>query len=100
MSVPVANAIDFSGLTPREGRVVEGVLGYDFLARFVVSIDYAAGELRLSDRSTFRDDRATSIPITFTSDHPHVEAEIRLADGETIRGTFVVDVGWSPAALA
>ena len=97
VSVPVANAIDFSGLTPREGRVVEGVLGYDFLARFVVSIDYAAGELRLHDRTTFRDDRATSIPITFVDNHPHVEAEIRLADGEAVRGRFIVDVGSSLA---
>lgn len=101
VTVTLSSAIDFSGLTGREGRVVEGVLGYDFLARYVVSIDYVAGELRLHDRNGFRDDRATSIPITFVGNHPHVEAEIRLTDGETIRGTFLVDVGSSlPLSLA
>jgi hypothetical protein len=93
----VNSAIDFSGLTPREGRVIEGVLGYDFLSRYVVAIDYAGGELRLHERAAFRDDGAAWIPITFASNHPHVTAEIRLADGETIRGTFVVDVGSSLA---
>jgi predicted aspartyl protease len=95
--VTLSSAIDFSSLTPREGRVIEGVLGHDFLERFVVTIDYAGGELRLQDRRTFRDDPATSIPITFVGNHPHVAAEIRLADGGTARGTFVVDVGSSLA---
>ena len=96
IAVPVSRAIDFSGLTPREGRVVEGVLGYDFIAGFVVAIDYVGGELRLYDRSSFRyQGPGVSIPVRFVNNHPHIDAEIRLADGETVRTTFLIDVGSS-----
>ena len=84
----------------REGRRMDGILGADFIASRVMALDYAAAQLRLYDRARFRyTGTGTSLPITFASGHPHVEAELRLADGETLRGRFVVDVG-SSAALA
>jgi predicted aspartyl protease len=93
---PVPSALDLSGLPPREGHRMDGILGYDFIKRFVVAIDYAKQELRLYDARSFRyDGSGTSIPVTFSQNHPHVEAEVRLADGATVKGRMVVDVGAS-----
>src|SRR3954468_17191460 len=93
---PVPSALDLSGLPPREGHCMDGILGYDFIKRFVVAIDYAKQELRLYDARSFRyDGSGTSIPVTFSQNHPHVEAEVRLADGATVKGRMVVDVGAS-----
>jgi len=93
---PVSSALDLSRLPPREGHRMDGILGYDFVRRFVVAIDYVHEELRLYDARSFRySGSGTSIPITFSGNHPHVDAEVRLADGATIKGRMVVDVGAS-----
>ena len=93
---PVPSALDVSGLPPREGHRMDGILGYDFISRFVVAIDYVKEELRLYDARTFHyEGPGTSIPVTFSGKHPHVDAEVRLADGATIKGRMVVDVGAS-----
>jgi len=87
-------------LPPREGHRMDGILGYDFIRRFVVAIDYVKQELRLYDARSFKyDGPGESIPVTFSGNHPHVDAEVRLGDGATIKGRMVVDVG-SSASLA
>lgn len=98
ITLPVTRAIDFSGLTPREGRRIEGVIGHDFIRRFVVALDYVNREMQLHDRSSFTyTGSGSSVPLTFANNHPHVQAEIELADGERLSGVFVVDVGSSLA---
>lgn len=93
---PVPSALDLSRLPPREGHRMDGILGYDFISRFVVAIDYVKQELRLYDARTFRyDGPGTSVPVTFANNHPFVDAEVRLADGATLKGRMVVDVGAS-----
>jgi hypothetical protein len=100
VEVPVPSAIDFSMLTPRTGRRVEGVLGFDFIRRYVVEIDYVGRELRLHPRDgfTYRG-RGTAVPVTFVGNHPHADGAIRLADGTLLPARFVIDVG-SSLALA
>jgi hypothetical protein len=96
----VSGALDFSRLPPRSGHRMDGMLGYEFIRRFVVAIDYVKQELRLYDARTFRyEGPATSIPLIFIENQPHVMAEVRLADGASIKGRMVLDVG-SGGALA
>jgi hypothetical protein len=91
---PVSVAIDLSKLPAREGHRMDGILGYDFIRRYVVAIDYVKQELRLFDADAFEyTGSGSSIPITFFSNHPHIAAEVRLADGTKIPGRMIVDVG-------
>jgi hypothetical protein len=100
LTQPVSGALDFSRMPPRSGHRMDGMLGYEFIKRFVVAIDYVKQELRLYDARTFRyEGPATSIPLIFIDNQPHVMAEVRLADGATVKGRMVVDVG-SGGALA
>jgi len=101
VSVPIRAALDLSRLPRREGHRMDGILGYDFISRYAVAIDYVGEELRLYDRDTFRyDGSGTSIPLTFADNHPMIDTDIRLANGDAVRGTFIVDVGSSlPLAL-
>ena len=94
LAQPVPSALDLSRLPPREGHRMDGILGYDFINRFVVAIDYVKQELRLYDPREFKYEGSGSvIPLTFRANHPHVDAEIRLADGATLKGRMVIDVG-------
>jgi hypothetical protein len=66
----------------------------------VVAIDYARHELRLYDRDTFRyDGPGASVPLTLINAFPHIDADVKLADGQTVRGRMVIDVG-SNASLS
>ena len=97
---PVALAIDLARLPPREGHRMDGILGDDFIERYVVAIDYVRHELRLYDRDSFRyDGPGVSMPLTLVNRFPHIDAAVKLADGETVTGRFVIDVG-SSAALS
>jgi hypothetical protein len=91
---PVASAIDLSHLPPLEAHRLDGILGYDFISRYVVAIDYVKHELRLYDRDAFHyDGTGVSVPVTIINLFPHIDADVKLADGETIRGRMVIDVG-------
>jgi hypothetical protein len=96
--VDVRSAIALGRVSLGEGFPMEGILGYNFIAERVLAIDYRHRELRLYDARSFKyDGPGAIIPITFERNHPHVEAEVLLADGTHIPGKFIVDVG---AALA
>jgi hypothetical protein len=91
---PIVTAIDLSRLPPREGHRIDGILGYDFIVRYVLAIDYARSELRIYDRDQFSyDGPGTSVSVTVINRFPNIDAQVKLADGETLRGRFVVDVG-------
>ena len=96
----VSGALDFSRMGRGSGRRVGGMLGYEFIRRFVVAIDYVKHELRLYDARTFHyEGSGAPIPLIFLDNQPHVMAEVRLADGGTVKGRMVVDVGSGGALL-
>jgi hypothetical protein len=89
-------ALDLSRLPAREGHAVGGILGRDFIERYVVVIDYVREELRFLDAGTFRyDGPGTSLPFRLIGTAPHVDALVRLTDGTTLPGRMMVDVGSS-----
>jgi len=91
----VPSSLDISRMARREGHRADGILGADFISRFVVAIDYVKQQLRLYDPRTYRyAGRGTSIPITFDQNRfPIVDGEVKLADGATLKGRMLVDVG-------
>jgi len=87
-------ALSLDSLEPYEGRAIDGILGYDFISRFVVEIDYAKKIINLYDAHSFKyDDNGESIPITLEESVPHVRAKIVLPGRNPIEGKFTVDIG-------
>ncbi len=73
-------------------RNFAGILGYDVISRFVVTIDYDSGRLVLHDPKTFRyDGRAPALPMKLNGTVPSIEATL---DGK-YAGQFRLDVGSS-----
>ncbi len=71
-------------------RDAAGVLGYDFISRFVMEIDYDNGTLTLHDPKSFTyAGKGKGVPITLSGSIPVVKAKI---DGE-YEGQFRLDVG-------
>ena len=68
---PVVSAIDLSRLPRLEGHRIDGILGYDFISRYVVAIDYARHELRIYDQPAFDyDGPGASVPVTLINRFP------------------------------
>jgi hypothetical protein len=86
-----AALLDFSeGTRPVLWRKAHGLLGADFLSRFVVEIDYDSLTVRLHDPTRFRSQGAGQpIPFELHQGIPVVEMTL---DG-TCTGKFLVDVG-------
>lgn len=75
-------------------RPLDGILGYDFISRFVVEIDYAHQTLRLHDRATYRHaGTGTAVPITLEDSTPFFDASITVPERGKLAGHFVLDTG-------
>ncbi len=71
-------------------REAAGVLGYDFISRFVMEIDYDGGMLTLYEPKRFTyAGKGTGVPITMAGGIPVVKARL---DGQ-YEGEFRLDVG-------
>jgi hypothetical protein len=96
--VEVANqsivAVQLGALEPLFGRRIDGVLGYDFISRFVLQIDYAGGKLSLYDPRDYKYvGQGEVIPISVEGRLPHISARVVLPDKTALEGKFVVDCG-------
>jgi hypothetical protein len=86
----VAGTFDLSELSPqRDTATFGGLIGYDFLSRFPVRIDYANRTLRVYNPENFiAPDSGTEIPFDLTMQVPTVTAEVLGTPGQ-----FLVDLG-------
>ena len=87
-------AIDFKGLEAALGRNIDGMLGYDFIRRFVVEVDYEERVIKIYNAATYRyRGRGHSLPITTEDGHPHVRLKVTLPERNPVEGKFIVDGG-------
>ena len=69
---------------------VAGILGYDFISRFVMEVDYDAGAIVLHDPATFGYAGAgQAVPMTMAGNIPVVKAKL----DDRYEGEFRLDVG-------
>ena len=94
-SEPVVLTIPLDALAPRLGHQVDGIIGSDFMKKFVVEIDYPAHVLRLHDKDKFvYSGSGESIPVKLNSaGHAVVPGEVAVAGRASIKGSFIVDIG-------
>lgn len=94
VSQPLRFALPFDHLESMEGRRVDGVLGYDFIRRFVLEVDFVRRQIRLHDKDEFNyTGQGESLPLTFKNNHPHVRATIQLGNDEAVEADCVIDLG-------
>ena len=93
-----AAAIDLGSVGESIGRAEDGLLGYDFLQRFVVKVDYANRQMTVSAPEAARPgSSAVALPIEFRGKWPFVKAELTIPGDVTVQDNFLVDSGSSDA---
>jgi len=80
----------------RQGRAIQGVVGYGFFERYIVSIDYDRKVLDVSEPAGFKPpDAATAIPIRFVGRLPAISVDIAVRGRAPLGATAMVDTGAS-----
>jgi predicted aspartyl protease len=89
-------AIDLEQIEKLIGRQLDGILGYDFISRFVVELDYAQRQMHLHDRSSWSyDGEGQVVPIELEGSQPHVSGRLILNGRDPIEGRYLIDTGAS-----
>lgn len=87
-------------LEKRFGRSIDGILGYDFISRFVVVIDYVNSTLRLHHRDGWEyKGSGAVVPIRLVGSSPRCDATITVSGREPIACELLVDTGAGSALI-
>lgn len=79
-------------LEPIIGRPFEGMLGGDFLQRYVMELDFEKEVMRLHEPKAFLyAGRGQALPLSFAQGIPFIKLELSLPNGKSVRGDFLID---------
>lgn len=87
-------AVPLNSIEDSTGRVMDGIVGAELFRRYVVEIDYVDKVISLYEPATYEyRGPGENLPLTFSDNHPYVQAKITLPGREAIAGEFVIDAG-------
>ncbi|MDW3210940.1 MAG: aspartyl protease family protein [Reichenbachiella sp.] len=76
------------------GRNIDGIIGYDILNNYVVSMNFDDMMIELYDPNKYKyKGKGKMMSINLTSFIPHIAGQVTLANGEKLAGEFFVDTG-------
>jgi hypothetical protein len=93
-----AGVLDMNGLERLYGMPMGGILGYDFVSRFVIRVDYDRKTLDVRVPGAQPDATGERLPLVLERNHPHVRSVIRVPGAEPIPADFIVDCGAAETA--
>ena len=86
--------VDQTGLERALGIPLGGLLGFDFISRFVVEIDYEKKVITLHDSKTWQyAGNGYIVSVTFDNGIPFTNGSISVGPKKDIPGYFVIDFG-------
>jgi hypothetical protein len=92
--VPKVTIIDISKAVP--GQKVDGLIGYDFFAQYVVEIDFRAKIIRLYDPKDYKyTGKGDRIRLNIRNKLIYVPATIKVAGHDAAEKEYLVDTGSS-----
>ena len=91
-------SIDLAPVGKAVGTQEDGILGYNFFARFVVTVDFQAKLMKLELPSAFHPPSGfEALPIELRNKWAFVDGELRFPDVATVHDSFFIDSGSSDA---
>lgn len=89
-----AGAFPLESIEGYDGRQIDGIIGYDFISRFVMEIDYENNILNLYSQQDYKyTGSGEIIPISLDGNIPKIAARVEVPGGIVVEGRFDVDTG-------
>jgi hypothetical protein len=86
--------LDQSGIERAYGMIMGGILGYDFISRFVMEIDYEKKLVTLYDPAKWEyKGSGVVVPITIDYGIPHADAIISVPGKDAVPANIIIDFG-------
>jgi hypothetical protein len=88
------SAVGLQSVSDNIGHKEEGLLGYDFFKTFIVTVNYDAKTVTITDPKSFQSPaKGTVVPIGFQGKWPVLHATIAVPGNAPVDSEFVVDSG-------
>jgi hypothetical protein len=85
-------ALDFP--SPKPDEAIGGILGYDFISRFVVEIDFTKKAISLYNPQSYRyRGRGSILPVIMLDNYPSIPATVKLPGLAPVAAMFGIDTG-------
>lgn len=98
LAVPSAAVVDLSSMRHVLGRPVDGALGYDVFAQYVVAVDYEKHRVSFHDPETFAyAGRGEKVPLRIERNVPFAAAQLKVLGHEQVQRMFLIDTGYTRA---
>src|SRR5262245_25456016 len=98
LAVPSAAVVDLSSMQHVLGRPVDGALGYDVFASYVVAVDYEKHRLSFHDPDTYAyAGRGEKVPLRIERKVPFAAAQLKVFGHEQVPRAFLIDTGYTRA---
>lgn len=92
--------LPLAAVSRASGYAVDGVLGWDFLSRYVVRIDFAARTMTLFDPAAWKyAGDGAEVPVSLQYRIPIAEVPLVTAGGEELRPRLALDLGSANIAV-
>lgn len=92
--------LPLAAISRASGYTVDGILGWDFLVRYTVRIDFAARTMTLFDPATWTyAGDGVAVPVSLDYRIPIVEVPLVLPSGEELRPRLALDLGSAHIAV-
>lgn len=93
-----AVVLDLTSLEPVFGRTIDGIVGTDFLSRYVVELDPATRQFRIYDPDTFHPIAgAVPVPLEFDDNgYAGIQGTLQFGN-KPANGVFMIDTGLNGA---
>jgi hypothetical protein len=98
LAVPSAAVVDLSPMQHVLGRPVDGALGYDVFASYVVAVDYEKHRLSFHDPDSYAySGRGEKVPLRIEHKVPFATAQLKVFGHEQVSHMFLIDTGYTRA---
>jgi hypothetical protein len=86
-------AADLSPVTQQIGHRVDGIVGYHFFNRFIITIDYAHHELYVRERGAELNNAGEELPIRINKGWSFVRGTLGVEGERAVTDEFLIDSG-------
>lgn len=92
LELPAMGVVPLRGVSETYGRRMDGLVGAELLARYVVELDWEERKMILHEPGAYRyAGKGTSLPLIVAGGMPFLKATVSVPGAKPVEGVFLVD---------